>query len=179
MDIFANGHIWAQHCFSQGKVAFGNLFVRILSIWMCIQNFIKISHMVEDQRPFPYFDIFIPGLTSSKILWFHVGCLCVCHISVFHFWMIIWVNVNGFLPDLVYTLIFWRSGLGVLMGKLCQFLSYLPTICLYFSFLTITWVNNGFSPNLVGAFWYCRDLVLGCSWTTFINFWQSNLPAAQ
>ena len=46
------------------------------------------------------------------------------------------------------TLILWRSGKGLLMGKLRQFLT---VICpdTVFSFLDDTLVNvNGFSPNL-------------------------------
>ena len=64
-----------------------------------------------------------------------------------------WVNISGFLPDLVCTLILWRSGLGLLIGKFCQFLTvtmYLPVLHLYFRFWTITWVNvNEFPLNLV------------------------------
>ena len=40
--------------------------------------------------------------------------------SVFRFRMITWVNINGFLPNLMYALILWRSGLGLLMGKFRQ-----------------------------------------------------------
>ena len=43
--------------------------------------------------------------------------------SVFRFRMITWVNINGFWPNLVYALILWRSGLGLLMGKFRQFLT--------------------------------------------------------
>ena len=35
------------------------------------------------------------------------------------------VNINGFSPNLVCTLILWRSGLGLLMGKVRQFLTEL------------------------------------------------------
>ena len=35
------------------------------------------------------------------------------------------VNISGFSPNLVCALIFWRSGLGLLMGKCCQFLTEL------------------------------------------------------
>ena len=53
------------------------------------------------------------------------------------------VNFNGLSPNFVCTLILWRSGLGLLMGKFPQFL---PTTCLYFCFRVITCVNvNGFS----------------------------------
>ena len=43
----------------------------------------------------------------------------------FCFRMITWVNVNGFSPSLVRVLILWRSGLGLLMGKFCKFLTQL------------------------------------------------------
>ena len=46
MGIFTNT-FWPVHCLGQGKVAFGNSFVWV-SILMCIQNFIKISHMFEN-----------------------------------------------------------------------------------------------------------------------------------
>ena len=45
--------------------------------------------------------------------------------SVFRFRMITWVNINGFSPNLVCALMLWRSGLGLLMGKFCQFLTKL------------------------------------------------------
>ena len=35
------------------------------------------------------------------------------------------VNINGFSPNLVYALILWRSGLGLLMGKFHQILTEL------------------------------------------------------
>ena len=57
---------WLRLCLGQGKVAFGNSFVWILSILMCIQNFIKISHMVEDLRRFPYFHTFCFGVALVK-----------------------------------------------------------------------------------------------------------------
>ena len=46
--------------------------------------------------------------------------------SDFHFRTITWVNINGFSPNLVCALIWLRSGLGVLMGKVCIFLTELP-----------------------------------------------------
>ena len=66
---------------------------------------------------------------SGRVLWFHVECPCVCpsispsvvstsvHPSVYHFWMITWVNINGFSPNLVWALILWRSGFELLMSK--------------------------------------------------------------
>ena len=77
------------------------------------------------------FYFYTPPQDSGWKLWFHVGCLCgvpvcpsvVCtsvHTSVFRFWMITWVNINGFSPNLVCALILWRSGLGLLLGKFRQ-----------------------------------------------------------
>ena len=34
---------------------------------------------------------------------------------------ITWVNLNGFSPNLICALILWRSALGMLIGKFCQF----------------------------------------------------------
>ena len=39
--------------------------------------------------------------------------------------MITGVNVSGFSPNLACALILWRSGLGLLVGKFCQFLTEL------------------------------------------------------
>ena len=51
--------------------------------------------------------------------------LSACHMSIFFgFRMIILLDINGFSPNLVCTLILWRSGLGLLMGKF-QFLTEL------------------------------------------------------
>ena len=47
------------------------------------------------------------------------------HPSVFLFWMITRVNINGCSPNLVCALILWRSGLGLLMGKFHQILTAL------------------------------------------------------
>ena len=43
----------------------------------------------------------------------------------FHFRLITLVNINKFSPNLVCTLILWRPGLGLLMGKFCQVLTEL------------------------------------------------------
>ena len=71
---------------------------------------------------------------SGEVLWFHVGCPCVCpsvhpfvshtsvRLSIFHFRM---SNISGFSPNLVCALILWRSGLGLLMGKFRQILTEL------------------------------------------------------
>ena len=62
MGILLTVTFWPQHCLGQGKVAFGNSFVWILSILMCIQMFIVITHMVEDLQRLPYFHIFCFGV---------------------------------------------------------------------------------------------------------------------
>ena len=49
----------------------------------------------------------------------------VCRMSIFHFWMITRININGFSPDLECALILWRSGLGLLRGKFHQCLTEL------------------------------------------------------
>ena len=54
----------------------------------------------------------------------------------FHVRTITLVNINGFSPDLVCALIFWRSGLGLIRGKFRQFLTELSAHNIYiFSFL--------------------------------------------
>ena len=45
----------------------------------------------------------------------------------FHFWKITSVNISGFSPNLVCALMLWRSALGLLMGKFCQFLKELSS----------------------------------------------------
>ena len=71
---------------------------------------------------------------SGGVLWFHVEChvsvrlsICQSYVrrSVFRFRMITWVNINGFLPNLVCALTLWRSGLGLLMGNFRQILTVL------------------------------------------------------
>ena len=60
-----------------------------------------------------------PPHNKGGVLWFHVRRPCVslsvcCHTfihqSIFCFWMITWVNINGFSPNLVCALILWISG---------------------------------------------------------------------
>ena len=81
---------------------------------------------------------YIPPHNSVGVLWFHIGRPCVCpsvYLSVFLFTENNLVNINGFQPNLVCSLMLWRSGLGILMGKFCQFLTVicLPHICILFS----------------------------------------------
>ena len=59
-------------------------------------------------------------------------CLSICspvfHTSVglhFCFWMITWVIVSGFSPNLVCALILWRCCMGLLMGNFRQFFTEL------------------------------------------------------
>ena len=69
---------------------------------------------------------YTPPHDSGGVLWFRVGRPCVrppvsqsyVRPSVFRFRMITWVNINGFLPNLVCALILWRSGLE--LGKFRQ-----------------------------------------------------------
>ena len=79
------------------------------------------------------YDFYTPPHYSGGVLWFHVGCPCVCpsvhpsvvRPSILRFRMITssyQVNVSGFSPNLVCALIMWRSDLGLLMGKFRQIL---------------------------------------------------------
>ena len=47
--------------------------------------------------------------------------MSIC-LFIFCFRMITCVNISGFSPNLVCALILWRSGFGMLMGKICQIL---------------------------------------------------------
>ena len=65
--------------------------------------------------------------------------------SVFRFQMITRININGFSPNLVCALILWRSGLGLLMGKIHQMfteLSACHTIMAGYYSLTFLLCNN-------------------------------------
>ena len=95
---------------------------------------VKISPavMIDALRVKIFLHFYNPPCNSGGILWYHVGCLCVCliiHLSYVHLYFclrtITWVNVNGFSTNLVCALILWRSGFELLMGKFCQFLSCL------------------------------------------------------
>ena len=92
---------------------------------------------------------------------------------------ITWVNINELSPKLACTLLLLRSGSGLLIGKLRQFLTELIAydtsvffcccfffffffFCLFVCFRLITWVHlNGFFPTWY-AHWYCGNLVLDC-----------------
>ena len=79
-------------------------------------------------------------------------CLCVClsvHLFLFVCLSIYWVlddnliNEHGFSPNLVYAMILWRSGLGLLMGKFHQILTELSAHDIsIFLFLVITSKNE-------------------------------------
>ena len=98
-------------------------------------------------------------------------CPCV------YFQMMTRVNVNGFSTNMLYALILWRSGLGLLMGKFVNFWQGLfPCHTSVFSFQ---------DDNLSIFLWiftklymyrYCRGLFWDCLWANFISFWQSCLP---
>ena len=72
---------------------------------------------------------YIPSRDNGRVSWFQISHLYV-HLSVhlplsiqnFCLWTITLVNINGFSPNLVCALIMWRSGMGLLTGKFCQFL---------------------------------------------------------
>ena len=61
------------------------------------------------------------GIANGQILSMFDGVICLRHASILCFWTITWVNFDGFSPNLVYALILWRSGLGLLMGKFHEF----------------------------------------------------------
>ena len=98
-------------------------------------------------------------------------CRTSVHPSIFRFWMITWVNINGFSPNLVCALMLWRSGLGLLIGKFRQIFTELSAWDhLYFRFRTITWVNNkGFSTKLLYALTLRRS-GLGLQMGKFLQF---------
>ena len=81
-----------------------------------------------------FYHFYTPPQDSGGVLWFHVGRPHVrpsvsqsyVRPSVFRFRMITWVNMNGFSPNLVFALILWRSGLGLLTGKFFQIFTELP-----------------------------------------------------
>ena len=83
-------------------------------------------------------DLCVKNLTHKGTLyWCRHRSTCIHlsgHLSIhlsyvhpyYHFWMINWVTINRFWPNLVCALILWRSGLGLLLGK---FRSFLTVIC--------------------------------------------------
>ena len=75
------------------------------------------------------------GIANGKISLNFDSYLPATH-PCYHFQTITSVNIKGLSPNLVCALILWRSPLGLLMSKLCQFL--LVDL-------------NGFSPSLICA----------------------------
>ena len=99
------------------------------------------------------------GNANGQILSIFDRVTCLRHVHIFI--RTIWLNINGFSPNLVCALILWRSGLGLLMGKFFNFWQiYQPVTHPYFCFRTITWLNlNWFSPNLI-----CLLIMWGSDW---------------
>ena len=124
---------------------------------------------------------YTPPHGSGRVIWFHIGCLCIhmsiCRTSVhscFCFRTITWVNVGGFSPNLVWTLVLWRSGLGLLMGKFRQFLTEFFTSNI--SVFLFPDHNLSKSRWIFTKFGMCIDIVEIwfeiANGQTFINFWQ-------
>ena len=96
----------------------------------------------------------------------------------FHFWTIFLVNINGFSPNLVCTLILWTIAFGLLIGKFSLFwteLSARNTLVFFFQ------DNNlGKSQWIFTKLDMCIDIVKICfgvaHWQISPNFWQSYLP---
>ena len=97
-----------------------------------------------------------------------ICCTYVC--PFFCFRMITWVNVNGFSPNSVCALILWRSGLGLLMGKFCKFMTELSagnTSVFSFPDDNFSKYHLDFHQTwcvcvCVCVCWYCGDLVWDC-----------------
>ena len=78
-------------------------------------------------------------------------------LSIFRFQMITWVNINGFPPNLVCALILWRSGLGLLIGKVCQSFTELSARDMpIFSFLVDNLSKHQWMFTKLGM---CNDIV--------------------
>ena len=101
-----------------------------LSFWLKVLDAKHVSGKLHCPRTALIINTFYTTPhNSGRVLWFHVGHLCVCPSvirqsyvcpSVFHFRMITSVNINGFSSNLVCALLLWRSGLGFLKGKFHQ-----------------------------------------------------------
>ena len=75
------------------------------------------------------------GIANGQISSIFDRVICSRHARIFiSRWY--WVNVSGFLPNLVCELILWRSGLELLMGKFHQFLT---VICLRHAHIFLSW----------------------------------------
>ena len=111
---------------------------------------------------------------GGGVLWLYVGVrLSICCMSIhpyFHFQTITWVNVDGFSPNLVCALLFWRSDLGLLISKFHQFLTELSAC------------NTSIVSSLDCNLSICIDIVeisgLGLLMGNFLSvFDKSYLPA--
>ena len=70
-------------------------------------------------------DIFLIIPLHTTVVRYY-GITLAVRVSVrpyFCFRMVTWVNVSGFSPNMVWALILWISGLGLLMGKFHQLLT--------------------------------------------------------
>ena len=110
---------------------------------------------------------YTPPQNSGGVLWLHVGCPSI-HLS-----LIIWVNISGFSPDLICVLILWRSGLGLLLGKFCQFLT---VICPRHAYIFYSFPDNNFNK----CWWIFTKLAgyYACSAFIFLFDWQAQVQAS-
>ena len=191
---FLSGQIWVQTVCKDyhqkkksslaGKGLTIQLNIRIGGIHAQSYKNFKCQHLSHFSTNFPSVCTIVAGYYGFTLVVRVSVCPSVCpsvrrtsvRPSVFRFRMIhvTWVNINGFSPNLVCALIFWRSGLGLLIGQILW--RYLPETRPYFRFRTITWVNiKGFSPNLLYALTLRRS-GLGLIMDKFRQFLRSYLP---
>ena len=99
--------------------------------------------------------------------------LCV-RPSVFRFRVITWVNINGFLPNLVCALILWRSCLGLLIGKCHQILTELfARDATIFSFPDDNLIKRQGILTKLGTCIDSKDIWFGiANWQITSMFWQ-------
>ena len=84
-----------------------------------------------------YIDIVEFGIANGQISSiFDKSYLPVTH-PYFCFQKIFCINIGGFSPNLVYALILWRSDLGLLIGKFCNFWLLSAWTCPDYRFRTI------------------------------------------
>ena len=83
----------------------------------------------------------------------------------FHLWTITWRNISGFSPNLACALILWTSGLGLLMGRFCQFLTviYPPhdsgRVLLFYVFY-LFWISHDYDLHICCHPWIEERLTL-------------------
>ena len=86
-------------------------------VWnFCAERVKKGAYMQSCRKYYTWFNFYTLPHDSGG---YYVFMLDV-HVSVLPSF------INGFSPNLVCTLVLWRSGLGFLMGKFCQILTELP-----------------------------------------------------